>query len=458
MNSIHIKVKTGDLIEGTVDSLGINGEGVLKHEGQVIFIPGVLPGEKVKVKVTKVAQKFAEAVLEQTLSKSPHRVKVECEVYSECGGCQLQHLHYKEQLKEKRNLVIQAFRHYKTIYQPEKYIKETRGMDHPWSYRNKAQFPVEDRHGKVVTGLYNTGSHKLTEIKRCPIHKDEINHTINKISRIIGQLKVPIFHRDRKGIRSIIARASFATGNIQVVLVSSVETFAQRDLLIERITQEIPKVASIHLNIKKDTSPLIWGDKTVCLRGEEFIEEKLGDITYQLSPRAFFQLNPLQTEVLYSEVEKAARLTGQETVIDAYSGVGTIALWLARKAKMVYGIESIEEAIVDAKRNADVNHIKNTEFQVGAAEVVIPTLIDKGVKPDVVVLDPPRSGVHEQLIDALLEIRPTRIVYVSCNPSALAKQLRIFIKKGYKLKYVQPIDMFPQTAHVECVVLMSRVD
>ncbi|WP_240688978.1 23S rRNA (uracil(1939)-C(5))-methyltransferase RlmD [Ammoniphilus sp. YIM 78166] len=448
-------MKLGQVIMVTIKRLGINGEGVGYFKKKVVFIDGALPGEVVVAEIKRIEKNLAYADLIRVKEKSPHRVKPACPVYKECGGCQLQHMSYEGQLDSKRELVVEAFSRYLTSARPPE-IRHTIGMEHPWSYRNKAQLQVGYANGKVVTGLYAAGTHQLIDISDCPIQHPKTNEMIQTTRDVLNQLGIPIYNeRKRSGVvRTVVARVGFETEGTQLTIVTAVKEIPKIKELILELRHRMPFLQSIMQNINDKKTSLIFGDQTNLLWGSGTIDERLGEVQFSLSPRAFFQLNPEQTIKLYNAVKEASALTGKELLVDAYCGVGTIGLWLAPDAKEVRGIEVIPEAVEDANRNAQLSGIRNARFYTGKAEQLLPQWVKQGLRPDVVVVDPPRTGCDEQLLKTLLSVKPKRIVYVSCNPSTLAKDCNLLAKQ-YDIHWVQPVDMFPQTAHVESVTLMT---
>lgn len=436
----------------TIKRLGINGEGVGYFKKQAVFIPGALPGEEIVATTTKVQPKFAEAKIKTIRKASPHRISAPCPIYEECGGCQLQHMSYNQQLVEKRDMVIQAMERYTNNAVSSLQIKETIGMEDPWHYRNKNQYQVGAKDGKLIAGLYSANSHTLVDIPNCLVQHAATNKVTRTVKKILKNLNISIYsERKKKGvIRTIITRVGFETGEVQLVLVTGTEEIPQKDQLLKQIRDQLPEVKSVVQNINNQDTSLIFGDKTIHLAGEQVINETLGDLSYELSARTFFQLNPIQTVKLYDEVKKAAALTGKEHVVDAYCGVGTIGLWLSEQAKEVRGMDVIRESIDDAKKNAKRHNRNNVHYEVGKAENVLPRWVKEGWKPDVLIVDPPRSGCDQALLNTILKVKPKKIVYVSCNPSTLAKDLGE-LGRLYQVEYMQPVDMFPQTAHVECV-------
>lgn len=436
----------------TIKRLGINGEGVGYFKKQVVFVPGALPGEEVVVEATKVQPKFAEARIKKIRKKSEHRVAPPCPVYEECGGCQLQHLDYRQQLVEKKDIVKQSLERHTKLNVEKLDIRDTLGMEYPWNYRNKSQFQVGQRDGKLLAGLYGINSHKLVDIQHCAVQHSATNKATSTVKKILQDLKVSVYNeKTRKGIvRTIVARIGVKTEELQIVLITSQRELPYKDEIVARIKQALPEVTSIVQNVNGQKTSLIFGDETRLLEGREFIQETLGELEFELSARTFFQLNPEQTVNLYNEVKEAAGLTGVEKVVDAYCGVGTIGLWLADGAEEIRGMDVIADSIEDAEKNAERHGISHATYVVGKAEQVLPKWAKEGWKPDVLVVDPPRTGLDQQLLNTILKVKPKKIVYVSCNPSTLAKDISVLVSK-YKVGYIQPVDMFPQTSHIESV-------
>lgn len=454
-----VKITKGQVFPLTIKRLGINGEGVGYFKKQVVFVPGALPGEEVVVEATNIQQKFAEGRIKKIRKKSPHRVNPPCPIYEDCGGCQIQHLAYNQQLIEKRDLVIQALERHTKLNTEQLVIRPTIGMDDPWLYRNKSQFQLGEIKGNYIAGLFSMNSHRLIDIPNCIVQHPATNKAVRVVKEILSDLKVPVYNeRKHSGIvRTIVARVAVGTGEVQVVLITAKKELPKKELIVSEIQMRLPEVKSIIQNVNGKKTSLIFGDESLQLGGEQSIQEVLGDISFELSSRAFFQLNPIQTVKLYDEVKKAAQLTGKEKVVDAYCGVGTIGLWIADRAGEIRGMDVIQEGIEDARNNARRLGVKNAHYEVGKAETVMPKWVKAGWKPDVVIIDPPRSGCDDALLDTILKTEAKKVVYVSCNPSTLAKDLNKLTKK-YKIEYMQPVDMFPQTMHVECVALMSRVE
>ncbi|UFT99934.1 23S rRNA (uracil(1939)-C(5))-methyltransferase RlmD [Radiobacillus kanasensis] len=456
MAKLKPPVKKNQTIELSFVDLTHDGSGVGKIDGYPLFVPYGLPGETAKVKVVKVNKNFGFGKLLELNEVSPDRVEPPCDVYVQCGGCQLQHMSYDLQLEMKRKQVETSL---KKIGHIEKVpVHPTIGMEDPWRYRNKVQIPVAERHGELITGFYQKRSHNIIEgMDRCVITSEINDRMVEAVRRMADRLKIQAYDEEKhRGVlRHIMVRTGQATNETMIVLITRTEELPHQEELVKEISETYPQVKSIIQNVNKDRTNVILGRKTKVLWGNEYIYDNIGDIKFAISAKSFYQVNPPQTKKLYDKALEYANLQGGETVIDAYCGIGTISLFLAQKAKKVYGVEIVPEAISDAKANARLNHIENTEFFVGEAEKVMPWWTAQGLRPDVIVVDPPRKGCEEELLIAMITMKPERIVYVSCNPSTLARDLRILEDGGYETKQVQPVDMFPQTGHVECVALME---
>lgn len=438
----------------TIKRLGINGEGIGYYKRNVVFVPGALPGEEITAQITTVKRNFAEARILKMRTASPHRQTPPCPIYDACGGCQLQHLEYSQQLVEKRDLVMQALERY--LKGANVKVENTIGMEDPWRYRNKSQFQTRLKGTKVIAGLFAEGSHQLLDIEQCIVQHPDTTVITNAVKRILEELKMPIYDgKTMKGIiRTIVVRTGVQTGEIQLVLVTTRAKLPQKELLLEKLQKIDTNLVSIVQNINKEKTSLIFGDETITLYGKDTIHEELGELAFDLSARAFFQLNPSQTVALYDEIKRAAQLTGNESIVDAYCGVGTIGLWLADGAKEIRGMDVIHESVVDAKANAKKQGV-TAKYVTGTAEKWLELWASEGFVPDVLTVDPPRTGLADSLLKTILKVQPKRFVYTSCNPSTLAKDLQQ-LSKVYDIKYIQPVDMFPQTAQVEAVTLLER--
>ncbi|MGU8277211.1 23S rRNA (uracil(1939)-C(5))-methyltransferase RlmD [Clostridium perfringens] len=443
-------------------SQGYEGEGIAKVDNKYpIFIEGALKGEKVKVRIVKVNKNFAYGKLMEVLEASEERVNPPCAIYKRCGGCKLQHASYKAQLDFKWDRVKDCVSKIGKL--DPSIVKYPLGMEEPWRYRNKVQLPIGLINGEVKIGFFAPRSHDIIDMESCLI-QDEIGDKVVKLTREwIEKFNIRPYNvdgeYDEKGIvRHIMIRRGFTTNEVMIVLVTNGEKLPHKEEFVDLMVKNIPGIKSIIQNINSKKTNVILGLESKTLWGEDTISDYIGDFRFNISPLSFFQVNPTQTEVLYGKALEYANLTGNEEVFDAYCGTGTITLFLSQKAKKVYGVEIIPQAIDNAWINAKENKVENVEFFVGESEVVIPDLINKGVKADVVVVDPPRKGCDKKLLDAITNIDAKKIVYVSCDPSTLGRDLKVLEENGYKTLEVQPVDMFPNTAHVECVVLMSRVE
>ena len=441
-------------------SQGYEGEGIAKIDNKYpIFIERALKGEKVKVRIVKVNKNFAYGKLMEVLEPSEERVNPPCAIYKRCGGCKLQHASYKAQLDFKWDRVKDCVSKIGKL--DPSIVKYPLGMEEPWRYRNKVQLPIGLINGEVKIGFFAPRSHDIIDMESCLI-QDEIGDKVVKLTREwIEKFNIRPYNvdgeYDEKGIvRHIMIRRGFTTNEVMVVLVTNGENLPHKEEFVDLMVKNIPGIKSVIQNINSKKTNVILGLESKTLWGEDTISDYIGDFRFNISPLSFFQVNPTQTEVLYGKALEYANLTGNEEVFDAYCGTGTITLFLSQKAKKVYGVEIIPQAIDNAWINAKENKVDNVEFFVGESEVVIPDLINKGVKADVVVVDPPRKGCDKKLLDAITNIDAKKIVYVSCDPSTLGRDLKVLEENGYKTLEVQPVDMFPNTAHIENVALLIK--
>lgn len=441
-------------------SQGYEGEGIAKIDNKYpIFIEGALKGEKVKVRIVKVNKNFAYGKLMEVLEASEERVNPPCAIYKRCGGCKLQHASYKAQLDFKWDRVKDCVSKIGKL--DPSIVKYPLGMENPWRYRNKVQLPIGLINGEVKIGFFAPRSHDIIDMESCLI-QDEIGDKVVKLTREwIEKFNIRPYNLDgeydEKGIvRHIMIRRGFTTNEVMIVLVTNGEKLPHKEEFVDLMVKNIPGIKSVIQNINSKKTNVILGLESKTLWGEDTISDYIGDFRFNISPLSFFQVNPIQTEVLYGKALEYANLTGNEEVFDAYCGTGTITLFLSQKAKKVYGVEIIPQAIDNAWINAKENKVENVEFFVGESEVVIPDLINKGVKADVVVVDPPRKGCDKKLLDAITNIDAKKIVYVSCDPSTLGRDLKVLEENGYKTLEVQPVDMFPNTAHIENVALLIK--
>ncbi len=451
-------VKEGESYLVKIEDIGDSGEGIGKIDGFTVFIDDAVPGDKAIVNLDKVKKSYAKGRIVEFIEQSSYRIDPKCPIAKECGGCQIQYIDYEKQLDIKKNTVTSAIERIGKL--ENVIIHDIIGMEKPYRYRNKAQFPIGIDKESSIIGFYKKGTHDIVDTQGCKI-QHEINDKIVKVmKKIIDEKGLSVYDEQTgKGLlRHILTRVSFSTGDIMLVIVTNGNELPYKDYITEELVKNLPKIKSIIHNINAKKTNKVLGFKCNTLYGDDKIIDYINDFKFEISPLSFFQVNPMQTEVLYEKALEYAKLNGNETVIDLYCGIGTISLFLANKAKKVYGIEIIDAAIEDAKRNAQINDINNAEFHVGKAEELMPKLYNDGVRPDVVVLDPPRKGCDEVVLKTIADMNPERIVYVSCKPSTLARDLKILDELGYRTVEVQPVDMFPHTTHVETVVLMSRVD
>lgn len=449
--------KKNDMVTLEITDLGSSGEGIGKVDGFTLFVKDALIGDVIRAKIIKLKKNYGYGRLMEILTPSPSRVEARCPQARACGGCQIQPLAYEKQLEYKENKVKELL---ERVGKVQDYVMEPIiGMEEPWYYRNKAQFPVgKTKEGEIVTGFYAGRTHSIIPVEEC-----FIQHSLNQeLMAIVRQwMKAydvqPYNEASHTGlVRHIFTRIGKYTGEVMVCLVINGKKIPKEAELVECL-KKVPGMTSICLNINREKTNVILGSTVKCLWGQPYITDKIGDIAYRISPLSFFQVNPIQTQKLYSTALEYAGLTGNETVWDLYCGIGTISLFLAKSAKKVYGVEIVPEAIADAKENAQLNGIENAEFFVGKAEEVLPEQYEKnGVYADVIVVDPPRKGCDEKLLQCMVQMAPKRIVYVSCDPATLARDLGFLEANGYKVEKVRCTDMFPHSTHVETVCLLSR--
>ena len=450
-------VSMGQTIPLKIKRLGINGEGIGYFKKLIVFVPRALPGEEITATITNATPRYAEASLKKIIKKSKDRITPPCLVYDECGGCQLQHLVYQKQLDFKRDLLKQALTKFKPDHYKDYDLRPTIGMDDPWHYRNKAQFQLRKEQDEVKAGLYKANSHDLVAIDDCLVQEERTQEVINFVVDLLTKYQVPIYDEQQNSgiVRTLMVRVGVATDELQLVFITNSKKLPKKQAMIEELTHTFPEVVSIMQNVQNKKTSIVMGDETIHLWGKETIEETINDVTFDLSARAFFQLNPLQTSRLYQEAIDALDLDETHTVVDAYCGVGTIGLNIAAKVKKVLGMDIVPQAIDDAKQNARRMHAKNTVYEVGTAEEWIPTWVNQGIKIDRLIVDPPRTGLDQTLLDTLTAYPPEQMVYVSCNVSTLARDLKTLAKK-FTIEYLQSVDMFPQTARCEVVVKLTR--
>lgn len=452
-----MEYRKNDLVTLEIEDCGVDGEGIGKADGFTVFVKDAVIGDTVTAKIIKAKKNYGYGRLMEILKPSPYRVEPKCAFARQCGGCQLQALSYEQQLVFKENKVrghlerIGGF----TDIPMESII----GMGEPYHYRNKAQFPVgRNKEGRIVTGFYAGRTHTIIENRDCALGVSQNKEVLDRVIEHMETYRIePYDEKTGKGlVRHVLIRYGFFTGEIMVCLILNGTKFPGEEILVERL-REIPGMTSITINVNKKRNNVILGEKIRVLWGQAYITDKIGEVSYQISPLSFFQVNPLQTQKLYAKALEYADLHGEETVWDLYCGIGTISLFLAQNAKFVRGVEIVPAAIENARDNAKINGIENVEFFVGKAEEVLPEEYKKnGVYADVIVVDPPRKGCDETLLTTMIEMQPERIVYVSCDSATLARDLKYLCERGYELQKVCPVDQFGGTVHVETVALLKR--
>ncbi|MBK0348787.1 23S rRNA (uracil(1939)-C(5))-methyltransferase RlmD [Aerococcaceae bacterium zg-ZJ1578] len=448
--------KKNQEIVGLVEDLTSEGLGVVRVEGFAFFVEGGIPGEIVHAKVMKVGKNFGFARLVEIKNSSYDRQEMIDVVGRQIGTMALQHMSYDLQLAFKQETVRNTFRKIGGFKQVP--VRMTLGMAHPWGYRNKAQIPVREINGELETGFFRKNTHDLVPVNNFHIQHPEIDRAIQLIRNVLRKFKITAYNElNHSGeVRHIIVKRGHVSGEIMVILVVNGAALPNELEIAKEIMVQIPEVVSVVLNRQDKKTNVIMGDKSRVLLGEQYYQDRMLGYTYFISAHSFYQVNTPQAEVLYKEAIRAADLTGQETVLDAYCGIGTITLPLAQQAKRVYAMEVVPQAIEMANKNAAYNYVENVTFEVGKAEDVLPKWNETGVHFDVIVVDPPRKGLDKQFVDSAIEQAPKRIVYVSCNPATCARDCKLFAEAGYQLQYVQPVDLFPQTTSIECVALLVK--
>ena len=445
--------KNEEYIVEIIDN-GFQGEGIAKIDGFTIFIPNAIKGEKVKIIIVKVLSSHAFGKIIEIINKSPQRTESDCTTYKRCGGCNLRHIKYKETLKIKQNAVQSLVN--KTLKNKIE-VKETVGMENPYNYRNKAQYPIgKDKNGKPVIGVFANRTHEIIPIDKCMIQDEKTEQIAKYIFDFIIKNNISIYdEKTGKGlVRHIVTKIGKKTKEIMCIIVINGNQIPKEQQLVKDVTNQFPEVKSIVKNINTKNTNVILGTKNVDLYGNGYIQDILGEYTFNISPLSFYQVNPIQAEKLYEFGVKGANIKKEDIVFDLYCGIGTISLFMSKYAKKVYGIEIVKEAVESAKENAKINNVNNTEFIAGDVEKVLDDLLNKqNIIPNVVMFDPPRRGLDDLTINNILKIAPKKVVYISCNPATLVRDLSRF-EKAYEIVEIQPVDMFPFTSHVECVTVL----
>ena len=490
-------MEKNEIYEVKIEDMSEDGSGIGHIDGMAVFVKDTAIGDTASIRIVKVKKSYCFGRLERIIEPSPYRVEPFCPVAKQCGGCTLQHISYKKELELKKDRVISCLGRIGGVEEPESFLDEVCGANSPYHYRNKMQFPVGLRgtfsgtggrrdyfdtfssRSSTVLGFYAGRTHTLIPLEEC-----KLGHSVNKciisaFTRWADRYRISVYNEETgEGIlRHVITRVAFRTGELMVCLVATTEKVPELDKFVSELAKEVERyraggnnasLKSVMLNINKEKTNKILGDKTVLVNGRDYIVDYIGNIRFQISAKSFYQVNPVQTEKIYSKVLEYAELTGNQVVWDMYSGIGTISLFLAEKARKVYGVEIEHKAVSDAKHNAEINDIDNVDFFVGKAEEVVPDWLETGLgeydssshsfrrKVDVVVVDPPRKGCDEKLLETIKDMKPGRMIYVSCNPATLARDLKYLLENGFRLEKYSVFDQFSRTMHVETVALLIR--
>ena len=445
--------KNKEYIVDIIDN-GFEGEGIAKIENFTIFIPNTIKGEKVKILIVKVLKSYAYGKLLEIIEKSKSRVETDCETYKRCGGCDLRHIEYGKTLEMKQNAIQSLVN--KTLKNKIK-VEETLGMEKPYFYRNKAQYPVGiNKENIPVIGVFANRTHEIIPIEKCLIQNKESQKVAKFVLELIKENNISVYNeKTRKGlIRHIVTKIGIKTNELMLILVINGKEFLNENKLVKEVLEKFPNVKTIVKNINTNNTNVIMGKENINLYGNGYIEDILGEFKFKISPLSFYQVNPIQAEKLYNIGVESANISKEDVVFDLYCGIGTISIFMAKYAKKVYGIEIVEDAIKDAKENAKINNIKNCEFIAGDVDKVLDDLINnKKIIPDIIMIDPPRKGLDNKSVENILKILPKKIVYISCNPASLVRDLAK-LEEQYEINKIKPVDMFPYSKHVECCTLL----
>ena len=452
----QLPVKKNEIYDVEITSITHNGLGVGKIDNFPIFIKNALPGESISVKVIAIKKNFAVGRVIEIYQENEFRVKPKCSIYKDCGGCNLQHLSYSGQLKIKKDLVKEQF---KRIGKLDVEVNDCIGMENSFRYRNKTQVPFGTVNNKIVAGFYKENTHEIIDMPGCDIQDEIMDNIISYMKKIAVKYEIIPYNEELNigNLRHVIVRKGYITNEYMITLVTKDNDITNYEKIVNELINEFPLVKSIIQNINPLKTNTIMGDKQRVLYGEEYIFDYIGDVKFAISSRSFYQVNPVQTKKLYDIILEYAKLTGQETIIDAYCGIGTIGLYLSQQAKAIYGVEIVPDAIKDAKLNARLNNFNNAHYEVGKAEEVIKKWQKENINPDIIIVDPPRKGCDKTFLDTVINMKIPKFIYVSCDPATLARDINT-LSAHYNILEIQPVDMFPQTMHVETVCLLSRLN
>ena len=453
MKKVPVK-KNEEYIVSIIDN-GFEGEGIAKIEDYTIFVPGAIKGEEIKILIVKVQVSYAFGKIIEVIEKSEHRINPDCVTYKRCGGCNLRHVEYEETLNMKQNAVQSLVN--KTLKNPVK-VKQTVAMGNPYHYRNKLQFPIgEDKNGEPIIGVFANRTHEIIPVQGCAIQDIKSIQIAKYVVDAIKEFGLSVYdEKTGNGLmRHVVVKASKSIEEYMVILVINANELPHAREIAEALRGACHSIVSVVVNVNLKNTNVILGDKNVTILGRDYIVDRLGDYYFKISPLSFYQVNPVQAEALYNYAIEAAGITKDDVVFDLYCGIGTISIFMANSAKEVYGVEIVEQAIEMAKENAKFNEIENTHFIAGDTEIVLTDLIEnRKVLPDVIIVDPPRKGLDKTSINNILKVKPRRVVYISCNPASLVRDLNL-LEDLYEVKEIQPFDMFCFTSHVECCALLE---
>lgn len=449
-------LKTGQITEVKIIDLNHTGQGVAKIDNFVVFIDGVIEGDVAEIEIIEIKKNYAVGKLLKIITPSINRINPSCKYYHDCGGCQLMQMDYEAQLIYKKNRVINELKR-ASISIDGVLVNDTIGMENPFNYRNKTAFSVANKNDEIIIGPYEQATYNTVDIESCMIQSKEADKAVAALKKLMIKYSIKAYDKNTGigTIRNIVIRSN-RNNELMLIIVTTTEDFPNKNNLVNDLITDIKELKTIVQNINNKNTNLIMGHKNITLYGTGAITDHIGNLKFSISPETFFQINPEQTEKLYQTAIEYADLSNEDICFDIYCGIGTISLMAAKYAKMVYGVEIVEQSIINAKENAAANNIKNAEFHAGKAERVLPKLYKNNINADVVIVDPPRKGCEKAVIDTILNMKTKRIVYVSCNPSTLARDIKLLHSGGYELNKVQPVDQFPWSYHIETVALLER--